>query len=94
MFRFSWGWWMLHSTECNLLWELDVRRKSGHVAQGSGCLSAGAETFEPQRTRTFCMCGRLGRLHILAADLKIEAVRILNVKTVVGVRLGTKAAAI
>jgi hypothetical protein len=27
--------------ECNLLWELDVRRKRGHVARGSGRLSAG-----------------------------------------------------
>jgi hypothetical protein len=32
---------MLHSRESNLLRELDVRRKRGHVAQGSGCLSAG-----------------------------------------------------
>jgi hypothetical protein len=80
--------------ECRLLWELDLRRKRGHVAQGSGCLSAGAERLQRQRTRTSCVGGRLGRLHILAADLKIEAVRILNVKTVVGVGLGIKAATI
>jgi hypothetical protein len=34
------GWWMLHSIEYNLLWELHLRRKRGHVARGSGCLSA------------------------------------------------------
>jgi hypothetical protein len=88
------GWWMPHSRESRLLWELDRRRKRGHVAQGSGCLSTGAERLRPQRTRTSSMCGRLGRLHILAADLKIESVRILYVKTVVGVGLGIKAAAI
>jgi hypothetical protein len=27
--------------ECNRLWELDLRRKRGHVARGSGCLAAG-----------------------------------------------------
>jgi hypothetical protein len=27
--------------DSNLLWELDLGRKRGHVAQGSGCLSAG-----------------------------------------------------
>jgi hypothetical protein len=34
------GRWMLHSMECNRLWELDLRRKRGHVARSSGCLSA------------------------------------------------------
>ena len=40
--------------------------------------------------------GRRGlhRLHILAANLKIEAVRISNVKTVVGVGLRIKAATV
>jgi hypothetical protein len=35
------GRWMLHSTECILLWELDLRRKRGHVARSSAGLSAG-----------------------------------------------------
>jgi hypothetical protein len=35
------GGWMLHSKESKLLWELDLRRKRGHVARGSGGLSAG-----------------------------------------------------
>jgi hypothetical protein len=37
----SLGWWMLHSMASNLLWELDLGRKRGHVARGSGCLCAG-----------------------------------------------------
>jgi hypothetical protein len=41
------GWWTLHSTDSNLLWELDLRHERGHVAQGSGCLSAGAANFLP-----------------------------------------------
>jgi hypothetical protein len=216
------GWWMLHSRDSNLWWELDLRRKGGHVAQGLGvpvrrgrgcvpwmpkariphqdsrlglsrcsrhngqiperlprAVAASQGTSIPRRSwLPFCMAvasdqraaalpissglfpvdwfksryspgeftrtsrwralasarvsadaiertelagnrqkrahrngrelpvavegartasveyNRLGRLHILAADLKIEAVRIFNVKTVVGVGLGIKAATI
>jgi hypothetical protein len=90
--------------ELRLLWELDLRRKRGHLAPGSGWLSAGVRDV----FAAFCRLvvgvergrigraeySRLGRLHILAADLKVEAVGILNVKTVFGVGLGIKGATI
>jgi hypothetical protein len=37
------GWRMINFRELSLLWELVLRRKRGHLAQGSECLSAGAD---------------------------------------------------
>jgi hypothetical protein len=47
--------------EPNLLWELDLRRKRGHLAQGSGCLSAGVRDM----LAAFC---RLVQEQVLARE--------------------------